>query len=126
MWQRTSFVLGFLVGIALTSQCSHAQYIADFQTNIISGVSSNWPGSYYVGNTNFADALLIESNGVLNSGTGCLGYSSTSSNNSALVTGSGSAWNSGTGLYLGYSGAGNSLIINKGGKVVSEIGRAHV
>ena len=117
--QKPWFIWGFLVGITFSAHRSQAQYTANSQTNLISGVTSNWPGSYYVGNTNFADALLIESNGVLNSGTGCLGYSSTSSNNSALVTGSGSAWNSGTGLYLGYSGAGNSLIINKGGKVVS-------
>ena len=119
MRHRRWFNWRLLIWIAFTSPYASAQYTDNFQTNIISGVSSNWPGTYFVGNTNFADALLIESGGVLNGGNGYLGYSSTSSNNSALVTGSGSAWNTGVGLYLGYSGAGNSLIINNGGKVVS-------
>ncbi|MGH3166289.1 MAG: hypothetical protein ACRDN0_10405, partial [Trebonia sp.] len=42
-----------------------AQYSANFQTNIISGLTSNWAGSYYVGNTTYADVLLIQSSGVL-------------------------------------------------------------
>src|ERR1035441_1355320 len=76
--QKPWFIWGFLVGITFSAHRSQAQYTANSQTNLISGVTSNRPGSYYVGNTNFADALQIESNGVLNSGTGCLGYSSTS------------------------------------------------
>ena len=34
-----------------------AQYTADFQTNIISGVTSNWSGDYRVGDANSSDAL---------------------------------------------------------------------
>jgi T5SS/PEP-CTERM-associated repeat protein len=120
MRQRTSFLRGFLVCIALTAQWSYAQYTADFQTNVISGVASNWPGSYYIGNTNSADALLIESSGVLADGGAYFGYSSNSCNNSVLVTGPGSVWSNGFGtLYIGNSGAGNSLAISQGGKVVN-------
>src|SRR5271169_4293254 len=51
--QRDCLIAGFLVSILLGVQPSEAQYTANFQTNIISGVTSNWPSSYYVGFTNF-------------------------------------------------------------------------
>jgi hypothetical protein len=38
-----------------------AQFTANFQTNTINGVTSNWMGSYVVGNTNYLDTLLIQS-----------------------------------------------------------------
>ncbi|HVM60796.1 MAG TPA: hypothetical protein VMV72_08015 [Verrucomicrobiae bacterium] len=107
-----------LIAITFISPFAHAQYTDNFQTNIVSGVTSNWSGNYFVGNTNFADALLIESGGVLADANAYLGQNSSSSNNSALVTGTGSVWN-GSGLYVGYSGAGNGLVISKGGNVVS-------
>ena len=97
---------------------TRAQYTADFQTNIISGVTSNWTGDYRVGNANSADALVIQSNGVLTDGSASLGYSSNSSNNSALVTDSGSIWSNGF-LYVGYNGFGNSLVISNGAQVLN-------
>ena len=95
-------------------QCE-AQYTADYQTNIISGVTSNWAGDYFVGSNTFADVLLIQNSGVLSNGYGYLGYEVSSSNNSVLVTGTGSVWSNGSDLYVGYSGAGNSLVISNGG-----------
>jgi hypothetical protein len=65
-----------------------AQYTANYQTNIISGVTSNWTGNYYVGNSTFADVLLIRNSGDDE-------------------------------LDIGYAGAGNSLVINNGGQMVS-------
>jgi T5SS/PEP-CTERM-associated repeat protein len=118
MRQTTSFVLGFLVCIAFTAQSSRAQYTTSFQTNIISGVSSNWSGYYYVGNTFSGDALLIQSNGVLTSGSAYLGYSPTSSNNSALVTDSGSIWSNGF-FFVGCNGFGNSLAVSNGAQVIN-------
>src|SRR5437867_442150 len=94
----------------------HAQYTADFQTNIISGVTSNWSGDYFVGNTLSADALLIQSNGVLSDTRGYLGYDSSSSNNSALVTDVGSIWSNSI-LYVGFEGRGNNLIVSNGAQV---------
>ena len=118
--RRGYLVLGILVGSALGSRPSMAQseYTADYQTNIISGVVSNWAeGPYSVGYTNSADVLLIQNGGVLSDGNADLGYKG--SNNVALVTGSGSVWsNGGMGeLRVGTYSAGNQLIISNGGAV---------
>jgi T5SS/PEP-CTERM-associated repeat protein len=101
-----------------------AQYTADYQTNIISGVTSNWMGSYLVGSNTFADVLLIQNAGVLSNRTGYLGYEASSSNNSVVVAGLGSIWGQPLDLYdegfyvfIGYSGPGNSLVISNGGLV---------
>ena len=110
-----------LIAVAL-APATHAQYTADFQTNIISGVTSNWSGYYYVGYTNSADVLLIQDSGVLSSGTGYLGYDSSSSNNSVFVTGTNSTWSNNSDLTIGGSGSGNSLVISNGGKVVNTKG----
>ena len=57
----------------------------------------------------------------------CIGFNSSSSNNTVVVTGTGSVWSNGdyelfpydgSFLYVGYSGAGNSLVIKDGGQVV--------
>ncbi|HUJ11845.1 MAG TPA: hypothetical protein VL171_17685 [Verrucomicrobiae bacterium] len=115
---------GILAGILFLSPPIHAQYTADFQTNIISGVTSNWIGDYSVGSNTFADVLRIQSGGVLSNGDGYLGYDINSSNNSAFVTDSGSVWNLAgqSGLIVGNSGSGNSLIISNGGSVSSRNG----
>ena len=110
---------GLIIALVLNSQHAHAQYSADFQTNVISGITSNWPGVYFVGFTNFADALVIQNGGVLSNGTGYLGYNSASSNNIAFVTGPGSVWSNRADLYIGQNGSGNSLVISNGGQVVS-------
>ena len=110
---------GLIIALVLNSQHAHAQYSADFQTNVISGITSNWPGVYFVGLTNFADALVIQNGGVLSNGTGYLGYNSASSNNIAFVTGPGSVWSNRADLYIGQNGSGNSLVISNGGQVVS-------
>jgi T5SS/PEP-CTERM-associated repeat protein len=121
--RRNCLIAGFLFWIALGCCPSEAQYSANFQTNIISGVTSNWSGSYYVGYTTFADTLLIHDSGVLNvggGGAGILGFMAGSSNNVAVVTGSNSVWKSPGGLVIGYNGAGNQLVIADGGAVLSD------
>jgi hypothetical protein len=53
--------------IALTvalAPVSRAQYTADFQTNIIDGVVSNWSGEYVIGSNTFGDVFLIQNGGV--------------------------------------------------------------
>jgi T5SS/PEP-CTERM-associated repeat protein len=113
------FIWRLLIAIVLTSPYAHAQYTANSQTNLISGVTSNWSGPYYVGNASSADALLIQSSGVLNDSGAYLGYSSTSSYNSALVTDTGSIWSNGF-LYVGFNGIGNSLVISNGAQVLND------
>ena len=103
---------------------ARAQFTANFQTNIISGTSSNWAdfGGYVVGSNTFGDVLLIENGGVLSSDFyGIIGDLIGASNNTAIVTGSGSTWSNGS-LLLGYSGAGNNLVISNGGVLSVESG----
>lgn len=111
--------LGFL--FILTAPL-RAQYTANYQTNIISGVASNWTGNYLVGSNTFADALLIQNSGVLSNGYGYLGSLGGSSNNVASVTGMGSVWSNRYNLIVGGDGVGNSLIISNGGQVVDGYG----
>ena len=120
--RATRAVVTILVGtVALSiAPAARSQYTANFQTNIISSVTSNWSGSYYVGNAFSADVLLIQSNGVLTDGGAYLGYSSTSSNNSVIVTDTGSIWSNGPlFLYVGYNGFGNSLVVSNGAQVLN-------
>ena len=67
-------ILGWLAGMFAGARYSSAQYAGNSQTNIISGVVSNWTGDYLVGSNTFADALLIQNGGVLSNGNGYLGY----------------------------------------------------
>ena len=112
--------IGVLVGVLTLSitPAARAQYTGDFQTNIISGVVSNWAGEYYV---HSAGVLLIQNSGVLSVHYADVGFDSSS--NSAVVSGSGSVWSSSGYLNIG-SGIGaqyNSLTITNGG-VVSNLG----
>ena len=112
-------VVGFIVLSLPAAPLVRAQYTADYQTNLISGVTSNWAGNYLVGSNTFADVLLIQNGGVLSNGYGRLGYLASSSNNSVLVTGTGSVWSNQSGLSVGTVGSGNSLVISNGGRVVN-------
>jgi T5SS/PEP-CTERM-associated repeat protein len=112
-------ILGFVTGIVLSSQPSHAQYTANYQTNIISGVTSNWSGDYVVGSNTFADVLFIDSGGILSNVAGRVGYEVSSSNNSVLVTDSGSVWSNSSTLLIGWSGSHSSLTISNGGQVIN-------
>jgi autotransporter family porin len=109
---------------------ARAQYTSDFQTNVISGVISNWTGDYYVGGANFADVLLIQNGGVLNSGWVHVGDGSGSSNNSMIVSGTGSAWTwngssggPGDAFQIGNNTSGNCLVISNGGAVSMDLAR---
>jgi|GEM_PF-2501692 len=110
-----------LVGLILSLHlCTlvNAQYTDNFQTNVISGVVSNWAGDYLVGSNTFADVLLIQNGGVLSSGFGQLGYE-VSSNNSVRVVDSG-VWQSGT-LYVGDQSSGNSLVVAGGSILATDL-----
>jgi len=115
---RASLILGFVAGIFLTPRHSCAQYTSNFQTNIISGVTSNWSGNFYYNIGGIGDVLLIQGGGVLINGGGELGLGNGNSNNFALVTDNGSIWSNSL-LYAGNGGAHNSLVISNGGQVIN-------
>ncbi|HUI06573.1 MAG TPA: hypothetical protein VL486_06170 [Verrucomicrobiae bacterium] len=120
--KRACLIFGFATGIILSSRPSDAQYTANYQTNVISGVTSNWTGDYIVGSNTLADALLIRNGGMLSNRIGYLGYEIASRNNSVLVSGSNSVWSNASDLYVGSSGAGNSLVISNSGRVLNDYG----
>jgi len=112
------------LGIVLFAQplTGFAQFTADYQTNVISsGVTSNWNGNYYVGDTTVGDVLLIETGGALilsSSGYGYVGNASGASNNVVLISGSGSLWKVPITLSVG-GGSCNSLVVSNAGRLVT-------
>ncbi len=108
-------VVGVIAPCMTVAPTVWAQYTANFQTNIISSVTSNWSSDYRVGDLNFGDVLVLQSTGVLANFGGYVG-NGVSSSNSVLVTDSGSIW-SNSFLYVGVQGVGNNLVISNGGKV---------
>jgi T5SS/PEP-CTERM-associated repeat protein len=115
-------IAGIMAGILCLPRYADAQYTTNFQTNIISGVTSNWAGSYVVGSTNFAVVLLIQNSGVLSNGNGTVAAGPSSSNNNVVVSGFGSVWNNSGALSFGNEGPGNSLVISNGGQVIDSSG----
>jgi T5SS/PEP-CTERM-associated repeat protein len=114
MRRKTWFVWGLLIGAAFSFQPANAQYTSDYQTNVISGVTSNWSGTYIVGSSNIADVLWIDTNGTLSDDGSYVGYKLSGSNNIVVLTGTQSVWRtSGTTgkRYVGYAGTANQLII---------------
>src|ERR1017187_9842559 len=108
---------------------ANAQYTANFQTNIISGVTSNWVDNpsnlgagYVVGSNWVYDTLLVNGGGVLSNSTGYIGYKVGANNNSVIVSDSGSLWTNTGSAYVGYQGSSNTLLITNGADVVSDSG----
>ena len=108
-----------IVGAMLFSQTAFAQFIANRQTNTISGVASNWVGNgtYVVGSNTFLDTLRIVSSGILSNGSGIIGYEVAGSNNVAYVIGTGAIWSNRNTLTIGNSGGRSQLIISNGADV---------
>lgn len=109
---------------------AHAQFSADSQTNIISGVT-NSASIYCVGSNTSFNVLLIQNGGMLSNDAACVGCTVTSSNNTAVVTDEGSIWQTAYlypyqfGLTVGYRSQGNRLVISNGAQIVfyfAEIG----
>ena len=115
-------VLGLLTGMLVGARSASAQYAGNFQTNIISGVVSNWTSDYLIGSNTLADALLIQNGGALSNGNGYVGYEIGADNNTALVSDSNSLWNVAGVLVVGNSGSGNRLIVTNEASVVCNNG----
>jgi T5SS/PEP-CTERM-associated repeat protein len=89
-------------------------------TNTVLDLTPNGGKNIYVGYDGSGNSLVISNGGTVADNNGYIGYNSSSSNNSVLVTGTNSLWtNRGKGLFVGASGSGNSLVISNGGTVAS-------
>ncbi len=104
----------------------YAGYIGDDAASgnnsaLVTGTNSVWHNraELMVGLGGSGNSLRIEGGGRVENTRGYIGYSSSSDNNSALVTGANSVWENSDGLYIGSYGAGNSLVIAGGGVVES-------
>ncbi|MBI5775330.1 MAG: hypothetical protein HZA89_16540 [Verrucomicrobia bacterium] len=88
-------------------------------TAIVIGTGTLWGavGDFHVGYSGSANNLQISGGAKVTNFIGYLGYNVSSSNNSALVTGTNSEWNSHDGFRVGYSGVNNRLVVSNGAKV---------
>jgi len=73
---------------------------------------------FRIGDGSAFNRLLISEGGAVTDGYGVVGYPVGASNNSVLVTGSGSAWTNGV-LFIGEGGTSNSVTVANGGQVQS-------
>jgi T5SS/PEP-CTERM-associated repeat protein len=69
----------------------------------------------YVGSNGSASRLVVSNGAFARSHNGYLGPYLSSSNNLAVVTGSGSVWSNANVFYIGFNGAGNQLVVSNGG-----------
>ena len=90
-------------------------------TLVLSGTNTIFTstGGFTIGNTDasFGNSLVISNGGTVVNASSYIGYYG--SNNSVLVTGTGSVWSNSSDLNVGYYGTNNSMVINSGGTVVS-------
>lgn len=82
----------------------------------------NNSSSLVVGSNGSGNIMLISNSARVYSGTGYLGFTTNSANNSAMVTGASARWTNGFHLYVGHGGASNSLVISNGGKARNQRG----
>jgi T5SS/PEP-CTERM-associated repeat protein/autotransporter-associated beta strand protein len=95
--------------------------VIDAGTLIVEG-NVNAAGDLTVGYQGSGNSLVISNSGTVAGYNGSIGTTATASNNSVLVTGTGSAWTNTFDLFVGYDGSSNSLVISDGGSVVSSNG----
>ncbi|MGD9765839.1 MAG: beta strand repeat-containing protein [Candidatus Binatia bacterium] len=88
-------------------------------TVTVSGTGSTWATTtdLAIGYQGATNALTISDDGAVTTTNGFIGYFSTSSGNSVLV--SGGSWANSNVLYIGHDGSGNTFTVEDGGYAVS-------
>src|SRR5439155_12553179 len=79
----------------------------------VTGIGSKWVvfSDLYVGSNGGFSLLVVDNAALVQNHSGLIGLASSSSNNVAVVTGSGTMWNSTGDLIVGASGSGNLLVV---------------
>lgn len=86
---------------------------------VVSDPGSVWSntGSLLVGSASVGNQLVVSNGATVFGYEGVIGYTISGSNNSALVTGSGSTWSNAVDLFVGNDGRGCQLVVSNGGMV---------
>jgi len=101
------------ISVALTP-CLHAE---SFTTNIVDGIETNAGPQLTVGATGPFNFLLVTNSGKLTNGIAIVGDAAGADNNSAVVSGSDSVWNTGGSFLLGNTGALNQVSVLNGARL---------
>jgi len=88
---------------------------------IVADPDSSWSvnDALYVGGGGNANQLVVSNGAAVSSLMGYVGSSTAGSNNVATVTGTNSAWNNVSELFVGSSGSGNRLVVSEGGTAIN-------
>ncbi len=91
---------------------------AENNVAVVTGAGSLWTNSGYliVGESGWLNQLVVNSGGVMASGSGYIGRGN---NNQVTVTGTNSQWLINSFLHVGYGGSGNQLMVSNGGVVAN-------
>ncbi len=81
------------------------------------GTSLVVASNLYVGSNGAFSRLIVSNGALVANGIGAIGNDTSSSNNVAVVTGSGSVWSNANDLFVGLNGRGNQLVVSNGGSV---------
>jgi T5SS/PEP-CTERM-associated repeat protein len=113
-------------GGSVISSSVRIGHISSSESNrvIVSGVDSKLEvlSLVAVGYSGSENSLIIEDGGRVENSYGYVGKDSSSSNNSAVVTGTGSVWENAEGLRIGSidGNSGNSVTVSDGGTLIAE------
>jgi T5SS/PEP-CTERM-associated repeat protein len=105
-------------------------YIDNSSNNsvVVTGIDSAWlsAGDVVIGYSGTGNRLEVSDGGTVSNGVvnyegglsgGIIGFNEGSTDNRVLVTGIGSRWISSGDLFVGFNGAGNSMLISNGGSI---------
>jgi T5SS/PEP-CTERM-associated repeat protein len=97
---------------------------ADANTAILSDSNTLWASGQllYVGSNGALNRLVVSNGAQISSLGGSIGSGTNSSGNSAVITDRGSSWQMLADFELGYSGAGNLLVISNGAVLANSDG----
>jgi T5SS/PEP-CTERM-associated repeat protein len=128
---NNSFMLA--KGATVSDKFCYISYTASSSSNSVwlTDPSTSWQNSYsvLVGLDGVAGSLTISNGATMSAGgffgvshDGALGVNADSSNNCALITGSGSFLNCADNVYVGLNGPDNNLVVNNGGRIMDTTG----
>lgn len=99
-----------IIGLNVTSKTNRV---------VVTGTNSIWDigTTLVVGSAGSANLLLVTNGGLVANNFGNLANTTSSSNNTVIITGTNSLWTMSNALNVGNSGASNQLVIANGGRV---------